>query len=165
MTRRYLIDTNIFIELKNSYYDFAVCPGFWDWVKWAHAKGKAYSTRGVMGELVAQGDELSDWVHDMPKSFFLGLPQDFNVCKNQLLAWAKRGPYRNDVVADYISGVDAGLVIMGISTGYTVVTHEKSSPFSKTNIKMPDACRGTHVDVMMGMEMLRKEKASFHHRG
>ena len=30
---KYLLDTNIFIEPKNSYYDFSICPGFWDWLK------------------------------------------------------------------------------------------------------------------------------------
>lgn len=164
MTRRYLIDTNIFIELKNTYYDFAVCPGFWDWVKWAHGRGIAFSTRGVKGELVDQGDELTEWAQAMPPKFFLGMPENFNACRNRLRTWAQSGPYRDDIVADYMSSVDAGLVIMGISHGFTVVTHEKSRKASQTNIKMPDACRGTNVDVMMGMEMLKQEKVSFHRR-
>ena len=26
----YLLDANVFIEAKNSYYSFAICPGFWN---------------------------------------------------------------------------------------------------------------------------------------
>ena len=35
----YLIDSNIFIELKNGYYNFALCPGFWHWLEVAYERG------------------------------------------------------------------------------------------------------------------------------
>jgi len=28
----YLLDSNVFIEAKNKYYRFSLCPGFWDWL-------------------------------------------------------------------------------------------------------------------------------------
>ncbi|ASC73377.1 hypothetical protein XM38_043420 [Halomicronema hongdechloris C2206] len=29
----YLLDTNIFIQAKNDYYGFDLCPGFWAWLE------------------------------------------------------------------------------------------------------------------------------------
>ncbi len=29
---RYLLDANVFIEAKNLYYAFDICPGFWTWM-------------------------------------------------------------------------------------------------------------------------------------
>ncbi len=29
---RYLLDTNVFIEAKNRYYSFDICPAFWGWL-------------------------------------------------------------------------------------------------------------------------------------
>ncbi len=28
----YLFDANVFIEAKNRYYAFDICPGFWEWM-------------------------------------------------------------------------------------------------------------------------------------
>ena len=28
----YLLDTNIFIDAKNRYYGFDICPAFWEWL-------------------------------------------------------------------------------------------------------------------------------------
>ena len=29
----YLLDANVFIEAKNHYYRFEVCPAFWEWIE------------------------------------------------------------------------------------------------------------------------------------
>ena len=39
----YLLDTNVFIEAKNRYYSFEVCPGFWDWIVAENAAGHVFS--------------------------------------------------------------------------------------------------------------------------
>ncbi len=39
----HLLDANTFIEAKNTYYSFAVAPGFWGWLLAAH--GEASSAR------------------------------------------------------------------------------------------------------------------------
>lgn len=28
----FLLDANVFIEAKNRYYGFDICPGFWRWL-------------------------------------------------------------------------------------------------------------------------------------
>ena len=35
---KYLLDSNVFIEAKNRYYAFDICPGFWEgWTAFAAA--------------------------------------------------------------------------------------------------------------------------------
>jgi len=38
----YLIDANVFIEAKNRYYGFDICPAFRDWLIAANADGKLF---------------------------------------------------------------------------------------------------------------------------
>lgn len=57
----YLLDANIFIQAKNLYYGFDVCPGFWDWLDDAHADGRVTSIDRIGDELTGAGDELATW--------------------------------------------------------------------------------------------------------
>lgn len=57
----YLMDANIFIEAKNSYYAFDLCPGFWDWLR--HCDD-VKSVSMVKTELLKGNDELTEWVKD-----------------------------------------------------------------------------------------------------
>ena len=38
----YLLDTNIFIQAKNEYYGFDLCPGFWDWLERQNKVGQVW---------------------------------------------------------------------------------------------------------------------------
>src|SRR6516162_5390261 len=57
----YLLDSNVFIEAKNKYYQFSLCPGFWDWLIRENANGKIFSHDSVLSELARFGDDLSQW--------------------------------------------------------------------------------------------------------
>jgi len=59
----FLLDTNVFIEAKNRYYAFDICPGFWDWMDSACGV-KVASIVNVREELTRGDDELSAWAHD-----------------------------------------------------------------------------------------------------
>jgi hypothetical protein len=70
-TTKYLLDANPFIEAKNRYYGFGICPGFWKALLDQHGKGRVFSIDQVHDELTAQLDELSNWVAtNCPDSFF-----------------------------------------------------------------------------------------------
>lgn len=47
----YVLDTNIFIQAKNEYYAFDICPGFWAALKGQIATGAAVSVDRVFDEL------------------------------------------------------------------------------------------------------------------
>lgn len=60
----FLTDANVFIEAKNRYYDFDICPGFWDWMDAQVPEMKVCSIKPVYNELAGGGDSLSRWVKD-----------------------------------------------------------------------------------------------------
>lgn len=65
---KYLLDANVFIEAKNKYYAFDLCPGFWEWIDHV-AQDEVGSTLGVCEELRGHSDELAAWAterHSQP---------------------------------------------------------------------------------------------------
>jgi hypothetical protein len=70
-SKRYMLDANVFIEAKNKYYGFSLCPGFWKALIAAHNDNRVFSIDQVLDELVDEGDELSTWAKDsVPNTFF-----------------------------------------------------------------------------------------------
>jgi len=57
----YLLDSNTFIQAKNEYYAFRLCPGFWDWIDRENHAGTVFSIEPVLKELRDGNDELVDW--------------------------------------------------------------------------------------------------------
>lgn len=64
----YLLDTNVFLEAKNTHYGFDFCPGFWTWLQEAHLKGVVFSIEKVRDELV--DDDAANWADGCPDTFF-----------------------------------------------------------------------------------------------
>ena len=58
----YLLDANVFIEAKNTYYRFDTFPGFWNWLDAEQAKGHLGSIQPIRDELLKGNDELADWI-------------------------------------------------------------------------------------------------------
>ena len=48
-----VLDSNAFIEPKNRFYAFDICPGFWDFVAADFANGNAISIINVRDEILA----------------------------------------------------------------------------------------------------------------
>ncbi len=59
---QYCLDANIFIEAKNRYYHFDICPGFWDWLD--QQGGVVGSILPVCDELMDGNDTLAKWAKD-----------------------------------------------------------------------------------------------------
>ena len=54
-----MLDANPFIEAKNRYYGFDLCPGFWKALIVEQEKGRVCSIDRIFDELTGQGDELA----------------------------------------------------------------------------------------------------------
>ena len=89
----FLLDSNVFIEAKQRYYPFDVCPAFWDWLIAAHEAEVVFSIGKVYDEIVGSGDELSDWAKDRGPSFFLRPDPDVLESLTDLSAWASGGDF------------------------------------------------------------------------
>lgn len=65
----YILDTNTFIETKNRYYGFNICPGFWDWLVQSNSNSRISSINMVKSELEKGNDELKQWAQDNSQLF------------------------------------------------------------------------------------------------
>ena len=159
----YLLDTNIFIQAKNEYYGFDLCPGFWTWLEQQNQVDTVFSIAPVQGELTRGEDELTDWAKAQGSKFFLPFNQDASLAMSEVSQWAQNGDYRGDAKREFLSVADPLLVAYAKAHEYTVVTHEVFNPEQpgKSKIKIPAACCAFGVPYIRTFEMLRREGVSF----
>ncbi|MFI0800515.1 protein of unknown function [Amycolatopsis lurida] len=157
----YLLDSNVFIEAKNSYYGFDFCPAFWDWLVKANAARRVWSIEKVRDELVDAQDDLSKWVQGISPGFFLKpVSQSFpNLAK--VSNWANTRGFDAAAVSTFLATADYYLVAEALTYGFTVVTREKYDANCKKRIKIPNACKELGVSCITSHELLRREKPQF----
>jgi hypothetical protein len=68
---KYLLDTNAFISAKNGAFAFESCPGFWTWLAGKNQSNEVFSIDKVKRELVAEKDQLCNWIELNGEHFFL----------------------------------------------------------------------------------------------
>jgi hypothetical protein len=157
----YLLDTNVFIEAKNRYYGFEVCPGFWDWLLRQHAAGNAFSVRQVGDELVAGADPLADWARDRGDAFFLPPDAPSLTAMGAVAQWVTaQGAYTPAAVNTFLQAADYYLVAHALARGYTAVTQEVPRP-SVHRVMIPNVCVGLGIPYVNTFQMLSRERARF----
>jgi hypothetical protein len=155
----YLLDANVFIEAKNRYYGFDLCPGFWTWIDAANAAGIVISIERVRAELIGGGDDLDVWASARAGEFFLAPDAAMIPSLGVVSAWANAAGYEGAAVTSFLTGADFYLVAHALAHQHTVVTHEIASPGKK--IKIPNACLALGVRCVTAFEMLKAERARF----
>lgn len=160
----YLLDTNVFIEAKNRYYSFELCPAFWDWLDDANTAGRVASVEKVREELRDQKDDLAAWATDRDASFFL--PPDEAVLASLVEAteWASGkldDPYRQSAINEFADSADLYLIAHAHAHGMIVVTHEIAAPEAQKQIKIPDVCEALEIECVNPFAMLTAERAVF----
>ena len=153
----YLLDTNVFIESRNRYYGFDLCPGYWDWLDIATGDGRVLSLDSVRDELT--DPELNDWA-DARDGLFQRIGAAEAVGLRRVSAWADGAGYERAAVNTFLSGADYYLVGTAAVHDHTVVTHEIPGRSLK-QIKIPDACVALNVKFMNTFTMLRRERVEF----
>ncbi|MBF8271314.1 MAG: hypothetical protein HW380_419 [Magnetococcales bacterium] len=159
----YLLDSNVFIEAKNRYYAFDICPGFWDWMDHIVQQRKATSIVMVYNELVKLDDELAKWVKDRQHN---GLFLDVSDTATQqafseVIASIQQHPYSDPAKATFAGNADSWLIAKAISLQATIVTHEMPSAQSKKRVLIPNVCQEFNLAYMNTFDLLRECAASF----
>jgi hypothetical protein len=151
----YLLDANVFIDAKNRYYRFGVCPGFWDWLVYAHEEGLLLSVKQVRDELLDRGDKLSLWCRTHRKLFVdTNDGKTFDSMKS-LSAWVAQN-YQPAAQAKFLGDADFALVAFAEAYSHTVVTNEV--PSGGFEVKIPNACKWMDVPVISPFQMLTDQK-------
>lgn len=154
----YLLDTNVFLTAKNSYYGLDFAPGFWDWIDQAYRGGRVYSIDRVRDELMDGADELSAWAKAKGLDFFL--PPDEKVLPSLALVatWSQGAGYDPAAVNTFLAKADYYLVAHAHAHSFEIVTHETPATSSR-RIKIPNACVPHGVKTVNTFTMLRLENA------
>ncbi len=161
----YLIDANVFIEAKNKYYNMSFCPAFWDWLLRECAGQHIFSIQGIYDELVTGNDELRTWAMNN-RHFFLPV-SDEDTQRNLATVAAHVAERQQNVpmaaiaMAEFLRGADTWLIAKAITTGATIVTHERLDLQCKRKFLIPNVCNHFGVRYVDTFALLQQLNASF----
>ena len=160
---KFLLDSDVLITAKNSYYAFDFCPGFWEAVLKGCSDQRVGSIDKVRNELLngTPEDPLVQWVEEtVPKEFFYPStkPEVVRVFES-IMRWVQQHPqYSVPAKAKFASGADGWLVAYAHIHENKLVTLEQPAPDSKNSIKIPDVCNQFGVQTRTPFSMLRSLK-------
>ena len=91
----FVLDSNPFIEARQRYYAFDLCPGYWKALIDRHKVGRLCTIDRVFDELTGLGDELTDWITDTVPETFVKQTRDQKVIDTfqQMLGWVSAEPF------------------------------------------------------------------------
>lgn len=158
-----LLDANVFITAKNSYYAFDIVPAFWEWLETEARNGSLASTDLVLDELSKHDDELAQWAKKHKKTIFYeeSSSEAIAVNINKIHRWAVKQGYKQHVISNFMNGADPFLIAVAADLGDIVVTLEAPAPQSKRSIKIPDVCQYLGVSYENTFKMMRNLNAKF----
>ena len=160
----YLLDSNVLKEAKNRYYGFAICPGFWEWVKRGSGSALLGSVRKIRDEINDgdEDDELRVWINNgQPLEFFA--PDEATVeALKEVTRWVMEQDYDEKNRASFFAKADPLLVAHAMAHNGTVVTHESYVAANSKKVKIPNVCEAMDVEWVNCFQMLVREQAAFH---
>ncbi|MDR0482285.1 MAG: DUF4411 family protein [Cellulomonadaceae bacterium] len=154
----YLLDTNVFIEAKNTYYGFDTAPGFWEWVTDQNAAGNLASVPEVRSEMTAGNDDLAAWVSGLPSTFWLPDTVEKLASVTQLSMWAagRSDHFRPEAISEFLGSADMRLIAAAGAAGHTVVSHERRHDDAKKKVPIPNACAAINVPYQNPHRLFRR---------
>ncbi|OVE50621.1 DUF4411 family protein [Chromobacterium violaceum] len=169
--KKYLLDSNIFIQAKNFHYNFGYCSAFWDWITAAHLADLVFSTQKVRTELLngKADDPLVKWINqDLPESFFVDDLKDKNVMINyaNIIRTANsNNQYTTQAKSEFAQHdkADAFLIATAKAHNYILVTQERSQPGARKRIMIPDMAQQCGVQTKQVWNVLEEiSTGTFH---
>jgi len=159
----FLFDANVFIQAKNFYYAFDICPGFWGWMDYVGSKGDVGSVVPVCDELRKGNDDLAKWAEARRKmAWFLKVDDaDTQKAMSVVAAHVASSGYRPEAQVKFLQGADPWLIAKASAIGARVITHEQPAPAAKVRVPIPDVCTALGVTWGQPYDVLRNLAASF----
>lgn len=125
-----------------------VWPTFWTRMVELIRSGQVFSVDKVKDEIERGGDELTDWIRsNAPAGFFLATDAATMAKYSYTQNWAQNNPvgFTPPALVEYAQVADAYLVATAAAKSMTLVTNERSEPYRRNRVKIPDACAGIGV--------------------
>jgi hypothetical protein len=163
MSKKFLLDSNVFIQAKNLHYRFDFCEAFWLWIKQGHAGKILFSIDKVFQELKqgSKEDLVRKWALEMPPEFFLPDMKDGGVMKAyaKLIKWVHESDHYRDAAKKEFadsSNADAFLLAVAYNSGYTIVTHEKYNKDTQKKVPIPNIAKEFDIEYIDTFDLLSK---------
>jgi hypothetical protein len=158
-----VLDANVFITAKNTYYGLDLVPAFWSWLEQQATAGEIASTDLVYDELRDGNDDLAEWVKARKELLFHVDSSTAVVAGHvaTLGAGAQAAGYKQHVVEDFLDCADPFLVGAAAELGLIVVTQETPAGAKRKKVKIPDACDQLGVAFENTFDMMRALGARF----
>jgi hypothetical protein len=138
---KYVLDTNVFITAKNTYYAFDLVPRFWDELVRLAALGTLKSVDAVREEILRGKDDLAMWAKQNATALFDSTDSEPVVeCYQKVMTWVTNHPqFTPAAKASFASGADGWVVAYAMTHHATVVTLEtRVDPLAKSRVKIPN---------------------------
>ncbi len=154
----YVLDANVFIEAKNRYYGFDICPGFWVSLVELCDRKLLCCIDHIQQELCAVDDELKEWVKNNSPEVLFKKTQDQAVVDSfqSMIQWV----YGEEQFADsakqtFASVADGWVLAYAHANNLVVVTHEEYAPEAVRKVPMPNVCVEFEIEYVNTFRMLR----------
>ncbi|HUW62999.1 MAG TPA: DUF4411 family protein [Candidatus Bathyarchaeia archaeon] len=157
-SRTFLLDANVFIQAKNSYYALALCPRFWASLKGSHEAGHLYSIDHIKRELLLGKDDLASWAEQTLSPSFFHSTTDAAVMSQyrDIMTWVQDNTqFFDSAKSEFATAADGWLVAYAKAKGHVVVTHEQLRPEAKNRVLIPNVCKEFGVDYTDTFQMLK----------
>lgn len=159
---KYLLDSNTFIQAKNTYYSMSICPGYWEWILMKQDNKELCSIDFVMKELIRGNDNLAQWAKDNGQLFIPSNDKKTQINFRNVADHARTiGEFEKTERDKFMKGADPWLIAKAITIGATIVTHEKLDVRNKKKISIPLICREFDVGCINTFDLLSRLKAKF----
>jgi len=164
VSSKYVLDANPFIEAKNRYYGFDICPGYWSMLAAQGRTKQICSIDRIRQELVQQNDEVKDFVEERLPPEFFKKTKDQSVIDafQQMIQWVySQSQFTPPAKTDFASVADGWVIAHAHVNQLTVVTHEEYAPDARKRVPMPNVCIEFGVNYVDTFAMLRDLGESF----
>ena len=156
-----VLDANVFIAAKNSYYAFDICPGFWEALSFHNENQDICSIDRTLLELRARSsnDPLVKWIEtQLSSAFFVDTDVEPVIDAYRLvLDWVNNNPkWSHSAKSEFATVADSRLIAYAFSSTSVIVTNERSRPDSVRKIFIPDVCNRFDIDYMDTFDFLRE---------
>lgn len=158
MSSKYILDANAFIEAKDRYYGFDICPGYWSSLLHQHESKRLCSIDRIADELSQQDDIVKDWIeNEVPETFFKKTEDQAVIGKFQeMVKWVySQSQFTDAAKVEFASVADGWVIAYAAVNGLIVVTHELFAPDAKRKVPMPNVCIEFDVEYVDTFDMLR----------
>lgn len=157
----YLLDSNTYIQAKNTYYHMDICPAYWDWLDKQFEAGLISSIKMVKDELKSGDDDLADWVKKRDSHFISNNDEKTQNAFSAIAAAIMQGDYNLANRDNFMAKADPWLIAKAMTLGATIVSQELRVPLSSKSVKIPNICDIFNIQCINTFQFLKLLKANF----